>query len=167
MLVLSRKVGQQVVLPDLDVTISIVKISGRRVRVGVSAPGDVAVRRMESKQTALAAPEVRARVEAHHPFENGPAEGTHAGLTCSARPSATSHADMSQRIAHAIRHRTGEGIRSLTVNVSSRRILVRGQARTYYATQLAFAAVQDILGTTAAEAPPAVEMDIEVRCASS
>jgi hypothetical protein len=121
---------------------------------------------MESKQAALAAPEVRAREEAHHPFENGPARGTHAELICSARPSATSHADVSQRIAHAIRHRTGDGIRSLRVDVSSRRILVRGEARTYYATQLAYAAVQDILATTAAEALPAVEMDIEVRCAS-
>jgi carbon storage regulator len=47
MLVLSRKVGQQIVLPGCGVTISIVEVHGKRVRVGVIAPSTTPVHRSE------------------------------------------------------------------------------------------------------------------------
>lgn len=47
MLVLSRKLGQRIVVPECELTVSIVAIEGNGVRVGISAPDDVAVYREE------------------------------------------------------------------------------------------------------------------------
>ena len=47
MLVLSRKLGESVVLPDCQVTITVLAIHGNRIRLGVTAPPDIAVHRTE------------------------------------------------------------------------------------------------------------------------
>ena len=47
MLVLSRKSGESIVLPGSDVTITVVRVSGNRVRLGITAPSDVVVHREE------------------------------------------------------------------------------------------------------------------------
>jgi carbon storage regulator len=47
MLVLSCKVGEQIVLPGLEATIAVVAVKGKVVRLGVSAPAKVAVHRKE------------------------------------------------------------------------------------------------------------------------
>ena len=47
MLVLSRKAGQQVVLPGCGVTISVVQIGKNRVRLGIVAPHGTVVHRDE------------------------------------------------------------------------------------------------------------------------
>ena len=49
MLVLSRKVGQRIVI-DENVTIVINKVSGNRVSLGIEAPEDVHIMRGELKQ---------------------------------------------------------------------------------------------------------------------
>jgi carbon storage regulator len=46
-LVLTRKCGEAIVLPGYDVTVSVIKVAGRRVKLGVSAPNRVAIRREE------------------------------------------------------------------------------------------------------------------------
>ena len=46
MLVLSRKVGEQLVIDD-HIRITVVGIHGNQVRLGISAPRDVAVHREE------------------------------------------------------------------------------------------------------------------------
>jgi carbon storage regulator len=46
MLVLTRKVGERVVIAD-GIVIHIVEVSGRRPRLGIEAPADVAVWREE------------------------------------------------------------------------------------------------------------------------
>ena len=43
MLVLSRKVGERILVPNLNVVLTVVSVKGNRVRLGVSAPADVAV----------------------------------------------------------------------------------------------------------------------------
>jgi carbon storage regulator CsrA len=55
MLVLTRKVGESVVLPDCGVTVTVVAIQGDRVRLGFRAPDSVTVHREEVWQR-LAAP---------------------------------------------------------------------------------------------------------------
>lgn len=45
MLVLARRTGEAVVLPDKEVTIEVVAVKGRRVKIGVKAPQHVAIRR--------------------------------------------------------------------------------------------------------------------------
>ena len=47
MLVLSRKHGEKVVLPTVDVEITVVEIAGDRVRLGISAPQELPVHRDE------------------------------------------------------------------------------------------------------------------------
>ncbi|HEV2969927.1 MAG TPA: carbon storage regulator [Pirellulales bacterium] len=47
MLVLSRKVGEQIVMPDQEVVVTVVAIQGNRVRIGITAPSGVSVFREE------------------------------------------------------------------------------------------------------------------------
>jgi carbon storage regulator len=47
MLVLSRKCGQTIVLPEWGVRFTILKMQGDRVRVGITAPSGVSVHREE------------------------------------------------------------------------------------------------------------------------
>ena len=47
MLVLTCKIGEQVVLPGLEAQIAVLSIKGRAVRLGVEAPETVAVHRAE------------------------------------------------------------------------------------------------------------------------
>lgn len=47
MLVLSRKVGEKIVLPEVDVTVTVVKINGNNIRLGISAPAGITVHRQE------------------------------------------------------------------------------------------------------------------------
>ena len=47
MLVLTRKIGQQVVLPEQGITIDVVDLDKTRVRLGISAPADIPVHRRE------------------------------------------------------------------------------------------------------------------------
>lgn len=49
MLVLSRKVGEQVVI-DGGITVTITSIDGNKVRLGISAPPDVRIDRAEVHQ---------------------------------------------------------------------------------------------------------------------
>jgi len=58
MLVLSRKQDDKIVFPNLGITVEILKIAGRCVRIGVEAPSDVRVLRHElaEKEGALSPP---------------------------------------------------------------------------------------------------------------
>jgi carbon storage regulator len=47
MLVLSRKPGEQIVVPELDLILTVISINGKKVRLGVSAPADISVHRRE------------------------------------------------------------------------------------------------------------------------
>jgi len=47
MLILSRKVGEKVIVPDCGLTITVLAVQGQRVRLGISAPADTAVHREE------------------------------------------------------------------------------------------------------------------------
>lgn len=46
MLVLSRKVGEQIVIGQ-GVTVTVLEVNGQRVRLGIVAPADVPVHRIE------------------------------------------------------------------------------------------------------------------------
>jgi carbon storage regulator len=47
MLVLSRKLGERVLVPQCDLTVTIVSIEGNTVRLGITAPTEVGVYREE------------------------------------------------------------------------------------------------------------------------
>jgi len=50
MLVLSRKVGEKLVI-DGNITVEVVKVQGNRITIGIQAPADVKVLRGELKQS--------------------------------------------------------------------------------------------------------------------
>ena len=52
MLILSRKIGEQIVMPDQDVILTVVAVRGNRVRIGITAPKSVHVLRAELQDTA-------------------------------------------------------------------------------------------------------------------
>ncbi len=72
MLVLTRKVGQRIRIGD-EITITLVRIQGDKVRVGIEAPRDIAIHREE----------VRLRLDAEHhhqqPTHTEPDTGTNSG----------------------------------------------------------------------------------------
>ncbi len=47
MLVLTRKIGQQITLPKQGITINIVEVGRTQVRLGIAAPADVVIHRRE------------------------------------------------------------------------------------------------------------------------
>jgi carbon storage regulator len=47
MLVLSRKIGEKIVVPACGLTITVVAVKGTRVRLGIAAPEDIRVDREE------------------------------------------------------------------------------------------------------------------------
>jgi len=46
MLILSRRIGERILIGD-DITIDVLGVSGRQVRIGINAPKDVEVHREE------------------------------------------------------------------------------------------------------------------------
>ncbi len=62
MLVLSRKVGERILIGD-QITVTVVRITGGGVRLGIEAPGDMAVIREELNVPD--SPEVRQASDAH------------------------------------------------------------------------------------------------------
>jgi carbon storage regulator CsrA len=50
MLVLTRKIGEKIRIPDRDVLIKVVEIRGNRVRIGINAPETIAILRGELKR---------------------------------------------------------------------------------------------------------------------
>jgi carbon storage regulator len=47
MLVLTRKCGEKIVLPDLNITITVVEVRGDQVRLGLQAPDNISIHREE------------------------------------------------------------------------------------------------------------------------
>ncbi len=47
MLVLTRRLGQAIVLPSCNVIVTVMRVSSNRVKLGITAPVEVAVHRQE------------------------------------------------------------------------------------------------------------------------
>ncbi len=47
MLVLSRKIDERIVMPELNVTLTVLAIEGNTVRLGITAPTEIRVYREE------------------------------------------------------------------------------------------------------------------------
>ena len=137
MLVFTRKIGQQVVLPNQDITIDVVEIGKTRVRLGISAPSDTPVHRREVLDRVNGAGS-----EAAAGSDRRPERTASPKPTC---PAASSPADLDNCLAQWITMRTHGRISELTVERNNGRIVIRGSARSYYARQLAKAAVDEVL----------------------
>ena len=47
MLVLSRKLGERILVPHCELAVTVIAVEGKAVRLGISAPEDIAVYREE------------------------------------------------------------------------------------------------------------------------
>ena len=47
MLVLSRKIGERILVPHCELAVTVIAVEGKTVRLGISAPADVEVYREE------------------------------------------------------------------------------------------------------------------------
>lgn len=63
MLVLTRKIGEEIVINDGEIRISVVQIRGNRVRLAIDAPQSVLIRRQELTAEIRHAAPVGAAVE--------------------------------------------------------------------------------------------------------
>ncbi len=138
MLVLSRKTGQQLVLPEQGITIDVVEVGKTRVRLGITAPSNIAVHRAEARDRAAATGSEPL------PRSDSPPEPLAADEPTSAKPPSPSSADLGPCLALWIAKRTGGRVRRLSVETYDDRIVIRGSARSFYARQLAQAAVQEV-----------------------
>lgn len=147
MLVLSRKPGEQIVLPKLDITITVLGISGKRVRVGLAAPREISIQRVEIMD------QVGER-KVPQPNTNETAAGAMASVLL---PS-----DLDATLAHSITRRTAGQIGSLRVETTDGRVIIHGRARSYHARQLAQEAVMEALKVSNSCRPEDVEYNIEM-----
>jgi carbon storage regulator len=47
MLVLSRKCGERIVIPDQEIVVTVLEVRGEQVRLGIEAPSDIPIYREE------------------------------------------------------------------------------------------------------------------------
>ena len=50
MLVLSRKEGQEILFPNLGITVEVLRVKGNNVRIGVDAPRSIRILRSELEE---------------------------------------------------------------------------------------------------------------------
>jgi carbon storage regulator CsrA len=142
MLVLTRKLGQQIILPKQGIVIEVMRVGRSQVRLGIDAPAEVSIhRRNGSDLTDEKAGGPLRRMARDQPALKQAAKGHSGELQAAAR----SLADFDRRLVEWIMQRTGGRISELAVETRDGQFVVRGSARSYYARQLAEAAVREIL----------------------
>lgn len=139
MLVLTRKVGEEIVLPSHGVTIGVVSVNGRQVRLGVAAPPETSVHRKEVWQRIRQSGE--AVDDGHEP---------------------AGEPQWQQEVRRRIAARTHGLVFGVQLEAVDGRLIIHGRSRSYYGKQLACAAALEL--PEAITAPPfqEVELDIEV-----
>ena len=63
MLVLGRRSGESIVLPDFEVVVTVLEVAGSQVRLGISAPRTIGVYRDEVWQCMCRRRELACRLE--------------------------------------------------------------------------------------------------------
>jgi carbon storage regulator len=156
MLVLTRKIGQQVVLPEQGITIDVMEVGKTRVRLGISAPAEVPVHRREVWDRACDAGNARPDSDDSAPVRVAADEPQ------SRTASSPSFADLGQCLAQWITRRTGGRMSELSVERLDGRIVIQGSARSYHVRQLAQAAVNEVLSACDLLSAGCVEYNIDV-----
>jgi carbon storage regulator len=153
MLVLTRKAGQRIVLPEQGITIDILQVNGARVRVGVSAPADVPIHRSE-----VWARRDDADQATHQYGDDRPNRLSQE--TKGPTDPALGLADLDHCL-QCITKRTGRRINRLSIEMLDGRMVISGCARSYYVRQLAQAAINEVVGCRGLS-PDSVECNIDV-----
>jgi carbon storage regulator len=156
MLVLTRKLGQRIVLPNCGVTIDVVNIGHSQVRLGIDAPSDIPVHRREvwdrirreDRKDVIAGPENQAPALPRAP------------QTVATR--ASSPADLDYYLAQWIQKRASGRIKLLSVKCVGERVVISGSTSSYYVRQLVQTAVEELLGACSPRSLSHVEYSLDV-----
>jgi len=135
MLVLSRKVGEEIVVGD-DVRIRLLAIHGNQVRLGISAPVNVPIHRSE----------VYCRIQSEsQPTERaGAAEGE--GRTSQESPDSNADDDLGRRLRSALHQQGISNTESLAVEVYSGKVTISGRLPSTRAKALCVECCRHIAG---------------------
>jgi carbon storage regulator len=158
MLVLTRKVGQQVVVPEYGMTIDVVGLNNKQVRLGITAPSATQVHRSEVWQRIC---------QDGVPLEQDGQRASQGLQVHDQTPGPKDHQAIASggndaAIARLIAQRLGGRVGVVTVQTIEGRVVVSGFVNSYYLRQLLQAAVREVVGTTSLPAPTEVEYDIDV-----
>ena len=163
MLVLTRKLGEQIVLPDSDVMVTVLGISGNRVRLGIAAPVEQRVQRREIWERSRGQEDPSDssfgtdKPACPQPF------APRGGAATAVAPEPAADSAPQRQLADRIQQWTGGRIRGLRVEREGDQLVVYGLSDSYYAWQLAQAAVTEFRDVTAPDQPhPPVRLDLEV-----
>ncbi len=63
MLVLSRKLGERIIVPDCEMSVTVVAIEGNTVRLGITAPTTVGIYREELWRRVCAEKEQQSHID--------------------------------------------------------------------------------------------------------
>ena len=119
MLVITRKIGQQIVLPGCGVTIDVVRVTKGQVRLGIDAPSDVPIHRSEVLDRIRREGELENRATALADVAESPSTAE------------VSPPDLDRCLAKWIVHRTNGRIGRLCVKTVGDHTLIRGRATSY------------------------------------
>lgn len=156
MLVLARKIGQQIVLPGCGVTIDVVGVTKSQVRLGIEAPSGVPVYRRELLDRIQRQSQAAGKAELKNPIP-APADEAEGANAVGASPP-----DLDRCLAKWIAHRTNGRIRRLSVKTDGDRTVISGCATSYYARQLAQAAVSEVFDRWSSFPLPNVDYKIDI-----
>lgn len=160
MLVLTRRIGEEIVLPGSEVTIAVLSVAGSKVKLGVTAPASVPVHRKEVLKRAghtAARTGERPAVGGSSPAPAGRDRGSAGGP---ATPTATQ--DVETQLISAITKGTGGNMKSLRVRIFGDRIAVEGYADSYDTVRLANLALLEALNQIDADWPEKIDMEVEI-----
>lgn len=157
MLVLKRKIGQQIVLPGYGVTIDVVGVGRKQVSLAIAAPPEIPIHRGE----------VWDRIHRHCEDQPGgkAAPTNEAASTEDPESSSnwgTSPPDLNLCLAKWITWRTSGRIHQLTVKTVGDQTVVSGSVTSYYVRQLAQSAVNEVLAKRRLRPIPNVEYRFDV-----
>jgi carbon storage regulator len=149
MLVLTRRVGEEIVLPSCGVTIGVIRVGGTTVRLGITAPQEVPIHRREvaAKIEGMAdqtVPVGSAAPDGEDALPAGPLER------------------LAEALQRRIERRVGRRIRDLRVEAAEGRIVIHGAAPSYYTRQLVCAAILDGFPSLDDHLVDAIHFDIHV-----
>ena len=144
MLVLTRRIGEAIMLPDQGVTITVVSVAGSKVKLGVTAPTGVPVHRTEVvRGTHSDSGDAAGGGRGVRPSRSMSAgEGT---APVRATSSAITTQQMERELLTAIAKRTAGRVKSLKVHVFGDRIAVHGHTDCRSAVELAHLGLLDPL----------------------
>lgn len=173
MLVLTRKVGEEIVLPNRGVTVGVVGTDGKHVRLGTTAPLETSVHRKEVWQR-IRQPGESGRDGRGPDCEYRQTDSIGAAVLADPpsgqRPSNSperadndgSSFDWELEVRRRIAARTHGRVFGVEVEIIDGRVIVRGRSTSYHGKQLACAAARELLDGLDSAPFRQVELDIEV-----